>query len=84
LKVYGFILTELFLDEKLTSSFGSGIAVSSTSLNLLRDILGVRVGRGRIEYDLWIGFGIKPLVYGAGREAGNGERPSQSFIALIL
>jgi hypothetical protein len=79
LKVYGFILTELFLNEKLSSSFGSAIAVSSTSLNLLTHILGVRVGRGRIKYNLWIGFGIKLPVYGADREVGNGERPSQSF-----
>lgn len=32
-----------------------------------------------MRYDLRIGFGIKPLVYGADSEAGNGERPSQSL-----
>jgi hypothetical protein len=69
LKVYGFIV-ELFLNEKSTSSFGSAIVVSNTSLN---DILGVRVERGKIKYDLWIGFGIKPPVHGAGREVSNVE-----------
>lgn len=82
LKVYGVILTGLFRNEKLTSSFGSAIAVSSTSLNVLTDILGINVERGRIKYDLWIGFGIEPPVYVVGRETGNGERSSQSLYCV--
>ena len=52
------MLTELFLNRKLTSSFGLVIivAVSSTSLNALTDILEVRVERG-IKYDLGLVWG---------------------------
>jgi hypothetical protein len=61
------------MDERLTSSFGSTIALSSrtsTSLNV-SDMLRARVERGWIrKYDLWIILGIKPPVYTAS-EAGN-------------
>lgn len=73
LEIYGFIFTELFLNEKLISSFGSAIAVSSISLNFWTDMLRVRVERGCMKYELWVGFGIKHQSMAQGWEAGNGE-----------
>ncbi len=63
-----FPLTELSMNEKLTSSFRSAKAVSSTWLNVSVDMVGARVAR-RIQYGFWIGIGVETLVYGA-RQGG--------------
>jgi hypothetical protein len=42
-------------------------------------MLRVRVERGFMKYELWIGSGIKDQSTAQGWEAGNGERLSQGF-----
>ena len=76
------------MNERSTSSFGSAIAVSSTSelLAVSTDILRVslRVERGWMEYGLWIGFGIKPPLYPARQGGGNCDGHTQALTGLAF